>query len=220
VTADNIVKTFDGQTSTPTGVWFSTTPNASLQGTVIYDGAVNVGAYAPSGLYSDQQGYFISYFGGNLKINSRPLRVTADPKFKAYGEVNPALTYSVAADGVGTSRGLVNGDTLSGSLTTAATSSSGAGSYSIDASALSNGNYLVTANNGTLEITPAPAPAPAPTPAPTPTDKGATTTAVLMPDEKRKTQVLQMTGADMNVRIVGPGVKLPCATPVRQAHAA
>ncbi len=33
--------------------------------------------------------------------------------------------------------------------------------------------------------------------------------AALMLDENRKTQVLQMTGADMNVRIVGPGVKLP-----------
>jgi hypothetical protein len=84
---------------------------------------------------------------------------------------------------------------------------------------LSNGNYLVTANNGTLTITPVPVPVPAPTPTPTPTptpastptptDKEATTMAALMLDENRKTQVLQMTGADMNVRIVGPGVKLP-----------
>jgi trimeric autotransporter adhesin len=96
--------------------------------------------------------YYFIYSPGTLTINQRPLTVTAEPKTKNYGEVNPALSYSVAADGVGTSRGLVNADTLSGSLTTTANQASGAGSYTIDASALSNGNYLVTANNGTLTI--------------------------------------------------------------------
>ena len=88
----------------------------------------------------------------NLVISARPVTVSADNKSKSYGEANPTLTYTVAADGTGTSRGLVNGDSLSGNLSTTATQSSAVNTYTIDASALSNGNYLVTANNGTLTI--------------------------------------------------------------------
>ncbi|PUE38400.1 filamentous hemagglutinin N-terminal domain-containing protein [Limnohabitans sp. Hippo3] len=88
----------------------------------------------------------------NWTINQRPLTVSAEAKNKTYGEANPALTYTVAADGVGTSRGLVNGDTLSGSLSTMATDTSSVGTYTIDASALTNTNYLITANNGVLTV--------------------------------------------------------------------
>jgi hypothetical protein len=114
--------------------------------------AGEVGAIA-SGLYSDQQGYLISYASGSsATIDKRPVTVNIDNKSKTYGDANPTLTYTVAADGIGTSRGLVAGDSLSGALSTPATRSSGANSYAIDASALANGNYLVTANNGTLTI--------------------------------------------------------------------
>ncbi|MCX7242012.1 MAG: MBG domain-containing protein [Burkholderiales bacterium] len=95
---------------------------------------------------------FTNLVNGSLTISQRPITVTADGKSKTYGDANPALTYTVAADGVGSSRGLVHGDTLSGAPSTAATASSGVGSYSISASALSNGNYLITANDGTLTI--------------------------------------------------------------------
>jgi filamentous hemagglutinin family protein len=206
VTANSINKIYDGQTTDATaGVSYSSTPNSSLLGRLDYNGEVNAGTYAPSGLYSDQQGYLISYVGGTLTINQRPLTVTADAKSKTYGDVNPALTYSLAADGVGTSRGLVNGDSLSGSLSTVATQASGAGSYTIDASALSNGNYLVTANNGTLTISPVSRSNPA---------TGDDTTQTMpvprfLLDDKRDAQLSQKGGADMNVRIIGPGVKLP-----------
>jgi filamentous hemagglutinin family protein len=88
----------------------------------------------------------------SANIDQRPLTVTADDKNKIYGAVNPALTYTVAADGVGSSRGLVNSDTLSGNLRTSASTSSGVGSYDIDASGLVNGNYRISANNGILTI--------------------------------------------------------------------
>ena len=89
----------------------------------------------------------------SLVVSPRPITVTADAKSRLYGDANPALTYTVAADGVGSSRGLVNGDSLSGSLSTAATVTSNVGSYTIDASALANSNYLITANNGALSVT-------------------------------------------------------------------
>jgi hypothetical protein len=54
----------------------------------------------------------------------------------------------------------VNNDTLSGSLSTNATTTSSistpGNSYTIDASALANGNYVITANNGVLTINPRP----------------------------------------------------------------
>ena len=76
--------------------------------------------------------YDFTAANGTLTISQRPLTVTADGKTKTYGDANPALTYTVAADGTGTSRGLVNADSLSGALSTAATGSSGVGSYTID----------------------------------------------------------------------------------------
>ena len=147
---------------------------------------------------------FTNLVNGTLTINQRPVTVTADPKTKNYGDVNPALSFTVAADGVGSSRGLVNGDSLSGSLSTAATQASSVGSYTIDASALSNGNYLVTANNGTLTISAVTSPSFAPA-----VEAPQTTVAPrFLLDDKRTLQFTQKSGADMNVRIVGAGVKL------------
>lgn len=56
------------------GVTYSSTPNGNLLGTLAFNapqGAVNVGTYTltPSGLYSNQQGYIISYGTGTLTIN-------------------------------------------------------------------------------------------------------------------------------------------------------
>jgi len=76
VTANNASKTYNGAAySGGNGVTYSTTPDTNLLGTVSYggtsQGAVNVGNYviAPGGLYSNQQGYIISYASGALTIN-------------------------------------------------------------------------------------------------------------------------------------------------------
>ena len=58
--------------------------------------------------------------------HQRAITVTADAKSRAYGDVNPALTYQVGGSG------LVNGDTLSGALATSATTASNVGVYGID----------------------------------------------------------------------------------------
>ncbi|MDP1771760.1 MAG: GLUG motif-containing protein, partial [Methylobacter sp.] len=78
VTANNMTKTYDGVVSTATGVTYSTTPNANLLGALNWDGATHVGSYTPSGLYSNQQGYIISYVNGVLTINPAPLTITAN----------------------------------------------------------------------------------------------------------------------------------------------
>ena len=77
-------------------------------------------------------------------ISQRPITVTADDKAKVYGTADPTLTYQV------TTGSLVAGDSLGGALSRSA--GENVGNYTIDANALANGNYLITASNGTLAI--------------------------------------------------------------------
>ena len=112
-----------------------------------------VGSYTIDASALANSNYLITANNGSLTVTQRPITVTADAKSRVYGDANPALTYTVAADGVGTSRGLVNSDSL-GTLSTTAGNTSIVGSYTIDASALANSNYLITANNGSLTIAP------------------------------------------------------------------
>jgi hypothetical protein len=99
--------------------------------------------------------YQFTYVDANLTVNRRPVTVTADDQFKTYGDVNPVLTYQVAANGVGSSRGLYNGQTLTGAVATTVTQATGAGTVPITQGTLtniSNSNYNITFNQGTLTI--------------------------------------------------------------------
>jgi hypothetical protein len=58
--------------------------------------------------------YNLTYVGADLTITQRPVTVTADAQSKAYGEVDPILTYQV------TSGSLVAGDVFTGTLSRAA----------------------------------------------------------------------------------------------------
>ncbi|WP_163460357.1 MBG domain-containing protein, partial [Escherichia coli] len=74
-----------------------------------------------------------------LTVGQRAITVTADAKSRIYGDANPALTWQV------TSGSLVNGDNLTGGLTTAATTTSNVGSYAIAQGDLAaSSNYAVT----------------------------------------------------------------------------
>lgn len=119
-----------------------------------------VGAYAitGSGIVAGSANYTLttSQAAGNataLLITPRPLTVTATDATSVYGATPPALTYAVAASTAGT--GLVNGDVLTGALTSAATVMSGIGPYAITQGTLTNPNYSFTFNGATLTITPA-----------------------------------------------------------------
>ncbi|MBB6489313.1 YDG domain-containing protein [Rhizobium lusitanum] len=90
--------------------------------------------------------YDISFTGANLTVTPRAITVTADAKSKIYGDANPALTY--------TTSGLVNGDMLSGSLSTAAGQYSNVGGYGITLGSLGNANYAITYNAANLTVTP------------------------------------------------------------------
>ncbi|MBI5438224.1 MAG: caspase family protein [Nitrosomonadales bacterium] len=157
VTAGNASKTYNGTAySGGNGVAYSVV-NPVLSGTLAYggssQGAANAGSYTitASGLYSDQQGYDISYVNGALTVNKAALSVTANAASKTYD----GLAYS-GGDGVVYS-GFVNSETnavLGGALSYGGTSqgAASAGSYLITPGGLTSGNYTLSYVDGTLTI--------------------------------------------------------------------
>ncbi len=129
--------------------------NTSLvSGTAGYtSSSANVGTYTGgsltlSGLYSSQLGYDLTLSSGSLSITTRAITVTADNKSMVSGTAVPALTYAI------TGQGLVGSDSLTGNLSTAATSASSAGTYSITQGSLAaSANYAMTFVNGSLTVT-------------------------------------------------------------------
>jgi filamentous hemagglutinin family protein len=111
--------------------------------------ATGVGSYGiAQGNVTASSNYALSYTGANLAITARPLTVTADAQSRIYGDVNPALTYTIGGSG------LVNGDSLSGSLATGATPTSGVGSYGItQGSVAASSNYALSYSGANLAIT-------------------------------------------------------------------
>ncbi|MDP9057514.1 MAG: hypothetical protein M3N34_09390, partial [Pseudomonadota bacterium] len=102
----------------------------------------SVGRYAitGSGLSGNTANYSFSFVQAPanataLTITPRPITVTADPQQRPFGLPDPALTYVVtytaSADATTTAPGLVNGDRLTGQLTSTDTITSPAGNYSI-----------------------------------------------------------------------------------------
>jgi hypothetical protein len=161
VTASNTTKAYDGLAILASGVTYSSAPNANLLGTLNYGGTKNVGSYAPSGLYSNQQGYIISYVNGTLTVNPVALTVTANAASKTYD----GLAYT-GGSGVAYS-GFVNSETsavLGGALAYSGTSQGAinAGSYLITPGGYTSGNYAIryidgalTVNAATLTVNPA-----------------------------------------------------------------
>ena len=100
VTANDAVKTYDGLAySGAGGVSYSTAPNGNLLGSVSYSSGVNVGSSAitPSGLYSNQQGYDVSYINGTLTINKANLTLSGA---RAYDGTTVVAGAVITANGV------------------------------------------------------------------------------------------------------------------------
>ena len=110
--------------------------------------ASNVGIYGiTQGTLAASGNYALNYTSANLTVGQRAITVTADAKSRAYGDVNPALTYQVGGSG------LVNGDTLSGALATSATTASNVGVYGINQGTLAaSGNYALNYTSANLTV--------------------------------------------------------------------
>jgi len=95
---------------------------------------------------------------GTFTVSQRPITVTADPKSKVSGALDPALTYQV------TSGSLMPNDSFSGALTR--TAGEAVGTYPILQGTLALGsNYNLTYINANFTITGTPVPTPTSTPA-------------------------------------------------------
>ena len=96
--------------------------------------------------------YVVISNNGILTVNPAPLTVTVGSFSRLYGDPNPALTVTIV--------GIKNGDSITASVSTAASAASPVGTYPIVATLIDPtnklGNYAVTINNGTLTINPAP----------------------------------------------------------------
>jgi hypothetical protein len=97
--------------------------------------------------------YTVTLVNATLTINPATLTVTAANASMVYGDAVPAVS--------GTLTGVKNGDNITASFSTTATSASSVGTVPIVAAVSDNGtgalaNYTVVINNGTLTINPAP----------------------------------------------------------------
>ncbi|MEH2518569.1 filamentous hemagglutinin family protein [Bradyrhizobium sp. AZCC 1610] len=110
--------------------------------------ASNVGVYGiGQGTLAVSGNYALNYTSANLTVTPRAITVTADAKSRAYGDVNPALTYQVGGSG------LANGDTLSGALATSATTASNVGVYGISQGTLAaSTNYALNYASADLTV--------------------------------------------------------------------
>ncbi|MFG1406937.1 MBG domain-containing protein [Xanthobacter sp. VTT E-85237] len=163
VTPRPLTITADGQSM----VYGDTVPGLTylVGGAGLVNGDMLSGALATTassttgvGLYGITQGtlaasanYALSYVGANVSVTPRPLTVTANGQSMVYGNAVPDLTYAVGG------AGLVNGDTLSGALTTMGSSTTSVGLYGITQGSLAaSPNYSLTYTGANLSITPRP----------------------------------------------------------------
>ncbi len=122
----------------------------------VFTGALSSGATSTSnvGTYGITQGslsaggnYQIAFTGADVTVNRRAVTVQAHDKQRDIGEANPALTYAIV------SGSLVNGDQMSGSLSTTANLNSPVGAYAIGQGSLAlSPNYELTYLGGILTV--------------------------------------------------------------------
>jgi hypothetical protein len=116
----------------------------------VLDGSVNT-TPATAGTASDGSGATNA-----ATIGARALTLVAEDKAKTFGQPDPEFTYQVS------SGALLAGDALLGQVARRAGENLGA--YPISAVGLANGNYAITAIDGTLTIVAPVEPPPPPTP--------------------------------------------------------
>ncbi|MBN9222865.1 MAG: filamentous hemagglutinin, partial [Mesorhizobium sp.] len=126
---------------------------AALVGALDRAAGEDAGAYAIGrGTLTDaaNANYAITYVGADFTVGRRAITVTADAQSRAQGMPNPTLTYTIGG------LGLVGTDTLTGALSTDATTASAPGSYAIEQGSLAaSANYALTYVGADLVVQPA-----------------------------------------------------------------
>jgi hypothetical protein len=132
--------------------------NTDLGNGVALVGALDRTAGENAGSYAIGQGtlisvnnsnYDITFAGADFTIGKRAITVVADAQSRAQEAANPLLTYAIGG------LGLVGNDTLTGALSTDATTASAPGSYAIEQGSLSaSANYDLTYVGANLVVEP------------------------------------------------------------------
>ncbi len=155
INVDSTNRSYGATNPVFTGSLIGLQPGAGITATFTSMATTNsaVGTYAIVPSLSDPNGrlgnYAMTTNQGTLTVTTSPLTVTAASTNRSYGVTNPVFTGSL--------NGLRNNDNITATFTSAATTNSPVGSYSIGA-LLSDpgnrlGNYTVTTNSGTLVVT-------------------------------------------------------------------
>lgn len=155
ITADDASRIYGnanpGFSYTVTGLLTGDTEGDALSGSLTTAANVtsNIGTYdIVQGELISEAGYALDFVKGTLSVTQRAITVDADAASRVYGNANPSFTYTIGGDG------LVNGDTMSGALTTAATVTSDVGTYGITQGTLTaGGNYAITYTGDNMTIT-------------------------------------------------------------------
>ena len=133
----------------------------TVAGNAVVPGTTNIGAYtivSNNAVGAHVANYTITYQTGVLTVNPKPINVVANSTTMVYADAAlPTLTYQTVT-------GLVNGDTMSGALITAASayngsagSASNVGTYAITQGSLTAGNnYVISYTPANLTVTAAP----------------------------------------------------------------
>jgi hypothetical protein len=158
VTGNSSTVTYNGAAQTVSGFTASGLVNGETAAVLTGVSApgvtgTNAGTYTNAVTGTDSN-YNLTFVDGSLVIGKANLVVTADNKTRAYGDANPALTYTVTGY-----LGSDNGSVITGAptLATAANLTTNVGNMPITAAAnnLNATNYNFTYANGTMAITPA-----------------------------------------------------------------
>ncbi len=125
--------------------------NITATFSVTADPTSGVGSYPITPTFTDPGAKLTNYTvasSGTLTVSATPLAVSAANASRIYGDANPAFT--------GTLLGLRNADNITATFTSAGPASA-IGTYPIVPALVDPssklGNYIVTANNGTLTVT-------------------------------------------------------------------
>jgi len=109
----------------------------------------NVGTYSISAGNLTNSNYVISFTGASFRINPLAVAVTAEPKTKTFGDVDPPLTF-VSSPTNGSLLANGSGINFTGSMTRTVGESIGA--YLIKQGTLSNSNYTITFTGASFTI--------------------------------------------------------------------
>ena len=154
ITADSDTKAYDGTALTKNGFTYEgLLPSDHIDNVTVTGSQIIVGTSdnVPSAAVIKDPvnvdvtaNYEITYINGTLTVTKKALSITADAKSKAYGNDDPALTY--------TSDGLVGTDAITGTLSRVA--GEDVGTYAILQNTVTAGdNYEISFTSANLTIT-------------------------------------------------------------------